>query len=177
MRAFTESVRKALADENWHAALTVALTLPDICGKVPASGQASSTRYIAWMRKYLMPRYSRIGVSYSIPGMPRPPAITAENFYALRCAYLHEGRDEITEQRIRQLLNKFRFVAPDPLRGMSEHCNIVDSHGTVSLVLRVDTFCSEICEGVETWLKDISSDDAAQKRLDSLLEVYPPFTL
>ena len=34
MERFTNAVIKSLATENWYSALSLALTLPDICGKV-----------------------------------------------------------------------------------------------------------------------------------------------
>jgi hypothetical protein len=34
MQHLVDSVRKDLQNENWYAALFMALTLPDICGKI-----------------------------------------------------------------------------------------------------------------------------------------------
>ena len=34
MRHFISAVNKSLENENWYAALFIALTLPDICGKI-----------------------------------------------------------------------------------------------------------------------------------------------
>jgi hypothetical protein len=180
MEGFTDSVRRALADQNWYAALMVTLTLPDICGKVPNPGEKSSAkRYIAWVGKYLASRYAiKIGGGGPLPpGAPPMPTLVPGDFYALRCVYLHEGRDDITEQQKRQTLNKFRFSAPDLRREWSEHMTLVVSReGTATLVLDVNIFCRDVCDGVEAWLKDIGTDAAAQQRLASLLEFYAPFT-
>jgi hypothetical protein len=163
MKRFTDSVEQAVASENYHAALAVALTLPDICGKILTPSRRSRERYVDWIRKYMMPKYARIGASW----VPKPgPVITAEDFYALRCAYLHEGSDDLKDQWIVRVLKGFRFVAPGPGR-RRHHQN--DQFGVMEL--QVDEFCREVCAGVAAWSHDIAGDKAAQARLATLLEM------
>lgn len=54
--------------------------------------------------------------------------------YALRCAVLHEGSDDIVEQRAREALERFEFYEPAP--GLRMHCNQIG----VRLQLQVDLF-------------------------------------
>ena len=43
MQRFTSAIEQALADKNWYGALTLALTLPDICGKMENPQERSSS--------------------------------------------------------------------------------------------------------------------------------------
>ena len=103
---FLDSVESALTDHNWHAALAVALILPDICAKLEAPSSTSRDRYVSWFNAYLKPKYVA-----EVRGQPEE-FLSGEDLYALRCAYLHEGADDITGQDAQRALDSFRFVAP-----------------------------------------------------------------
>ena len=77
MRRFTESARKAVADQNWFAALFVSLALPDICGSLEDPTAKVGERYMNWFNRYLAPRYGKM--------------FSAEDCYYFRCACLHQG--------------------------------------------------------------------------------------
>ena len=57
MEEFVRSVELALDATNWHAALLVALTLPDMAGYVENLDVASRARYAAWFDSYVGDRY------------------------------------------------------------------------------------------------------------------------
>lgn len=92
--------------------------------------------------------------------------LTGSDFYALRCAFLHEGREDITEQRARQVLEKFQFVVAP--KGWVVHCNRRSS----MLQLQVDVFCAEVLDGVKQFLLDYASAPEVTKRMSSLLRIY-----
>jgi hypothetical protein len=78
LREAVESVRSALRDRNWLAALTLALVLPDVCGKVAfPSMNGSGPRYQAWCDQWL-------GQAFTIAGKQW---LTSADVYALRCAF------------------------------------------------------------------------------------------
>jgi hypothetical protein len=142
MKHFVGAVKSAIAQENWYAALTLALTLPDICGRLEAPTAKSKERYVQWCTIHLTPRYtSRIGADSQ-----EHVFLYGEDCYALRCAVLHEGADDIVSQHTRRALNSFQFIRP-PQTGLI-HCNQIGSR----LQLQVDRFCFDICAGVEDWI-------------------------
>ena len=47
------SVRESIENKNWHGALFVAMSLPDICSGIESSNN-TNTRYPAWFNKYLI---------------------------------------------------------------------------------------------------------------------------
>ena len=107
LREAIEAVRRAVADRNWLAALALALTFPDLCGKVETPAARSGERYARWFDKWLASSFKVLGV-----GAPREIELTGDDCYALRCAFLHEGRDDITQQQARTQLDGFIFVHP-----------------------------------------------------------------
>jgi hypothetical protein len=162
MIKFISAVRNAIIQQNWYAALVTALTLPDICGSLETPGVGGSQkRYIRWFDQYLLQRYTAL-----LGEEKSHEFLSGADCYALRCSYLHEGSDEITGQRARRALERFRFVAPR--RGLMVHRNQAGSQ----LQLQVDIFCEEICLGVEQWERDVASVSDVQQRLTELLTIY-----
>ena len=53
MRRLVESVQLSLSTENWYSALFVALSMPDICGRLEDPTKPSDERYMDWFRRYL----------------------------------------------------------------------------------------------------------------------------
>ena len=128
MHQFLNAVEEALQQRNFYAALTTALALPDICCWVespPTSGQ----KYAAWFDKYVKEKYTyEVGANKS-----QQVFLQGSDCYALRCACLHQGGDNIETQRARKILKDFVFIEP-PAFGQV-HCNLSDG---CSFVRRID---------------------------------------
>jgi len=158
------ALESALKERNWYAALFIALTVPDICGYLETPGAGSRRRYEAWFDRYMGEKYT------SLIGPDRTPHVflSGADCYALRCAFLHEGRDEITEQRAREALERFHFVEPAPNRYI--HCN----QRNQVLQLQVDVFCRHILEGFSSWIGEASNCMEIRERMREILRIYPP---
>jgi hypothetical protein len=141
MRHLIDAVRSSIKEKNWYAALTMALTLPDIAAKLDGRPGLSQTRFVSWFDDYLLSTYSR-----DVCGRPHV-FLSGNDCYALRCAYLHEGDFAITAQSARRVLERVHFIAP--AAGKTVHRNQVDA----VLQLQVDLFCEEVCTAVENWLR------------------------
>ncbi|MFJ4026010.1 hypothetical protein ACIPWF_00860 [Paenarthrobacter sp. NPDC089989] len=158
MKHLVDSVRSSLALENWYAALSLALTLPDICGRLESPELRSQRRYVQWCKTYLEPKYTAPGSSGA------RLFLSGKDCYALRCAVLHEGQDDIVDQRAKEALGSFAFTTPFP--GVFMHCNQVDN----KLQLQVDRFCLDICAGVDAWMKEVSGRRSdVQDRMGKLM--------
>ena len=184
MQNYIHSLKKCVEDQNWYGALFIALTLPDICAKIeyPNETKSSAKRYISWFNKYLKRNYETSrdlkkisprleSIAKSLPpglggGRKKECFLTGEDFYSLRCAYLHEGSDKISEQKKKLLLEKFTFV--EPPKGIVIHNNLVN--GSI-LQLQVSELSKEIISAVEEWLNDIKDDVLKSKKLESLLSI------
>ena len=173
MKNLTESLKNSLDNENWYAALFIALSLPDICGKIDnPEEKGSKKRYVAWFEKYIEPKYKYdslqestredvLGVTKgqilgTLPDSQENPEIllTGSDCYALRCAFLHEGNEDISGQTAQERINSFQFITPDSYHDASMrwdfHCNM-DANRNI-LQLQVDIFCQDILDGVKDWI-------------------------
>jgi hypothetical protein len=149
MKRFVEAVHASVASKNWYGSLALAITLPDVCGRLEFPAVGSGQRYKDWWDKYVLPKYNTM--------------LYGTDVYALRCSYLHEGTDDTLNQRASAALTKFVFIIPPPGGGRI-HCNKSD----FTLQLQVDIFCSDICDGVTQWMTDVQN---VQQRMSALLSI------
>ena len=161
------ALKNSLEQENWYASVILALTLPDICGNIEYPGEYSGARYKKWCEKYLEPKYThQVGTTQM--GYVHK-FLSASDCYALRCALLHEGSDDISEQRARESLDRFHFTAP-PISG-SMHCNQKNN----VLQLQVDLFAQDVINSIYEWLRDIEGDRTKKDRIEELVTIYDSF--
>lgn len=160
MHSFVAAARTAVNNKNWYAALSVALLLPDICGRIENPKLGSQRRYREWFDAWLGPKYS------AGAGDRRRSLLSGGDCYALRCALTHEGRDNISEQGAQEVLSSFRFNTPYALINM--HRNQLNG----VLQLQVDIFALDICAAVEEWLKSMENNEEVQKRLGELIAIH-----
>lgn len=148
MNNFINAIEKSLEEENWYAALALALALPDICANVFAPEAGSMSRYVDWYNTYLLNKYT----SYIGPDKQQHIFLSGEDCYALRCSLLHEGSSDISRQRAKKALENFNFRIPR--EGIFIHKNKLDQ----TLQLQVDVFCQDICEAAKAWMEDANMD-------------------
>lgn len=159
MDRFVQSIRMAVAHRNWYAALATALAMPDVCGWLEGRPQGRK-RYIDWYEKYLLPVYMSF----------QRRLLEGADLYALRCAYLHQGADDITDQQAKVILNRFIFTSQTDM-----HRNWVGNIGGSTekvLQLSAPRFCEDMCAAVERWSADTAGNPAVQARIRDLLTVH-----
>ena len=162
MNRFTDSIRKSLKAEDWYGALSTALTLPDVCGRLEDPTLGSKVRYVKWFKKWIQPQYTKeVGANKQ-----EHTFLRGEDCYALRCSYLHEGGGNIEDQKAKIALENFHFITP-PKSG-SVHCNQSDN----MLQLQVDIFCQQIADAIDTWSESVSEDQDIQSRIKNLLIIH-----
>ncbi len=163
MNRFSNSIRESLNTENWHAALMMALTMPDICGLIETPEENSKTRSVNWLKRWIEPLYThRIGHDAHVHVF-----FHAEDCYALRCSFIHEGSSMIEQQRARKVLDDFHFIVP-PSRGGIKHCNQKNSY----LQLQVDIFCNQIADKVDEWAESIAGNPEIEARMAGLILIH-----
>lgn len=162
MRRFTNSIEGSLQSQNWYGALTLALTLPDICGWLENSALFPKERYVTWFDKWLLDKYT----GYIGPDRIKHIFLYGEDCYALRCSYLHRGGDDISDQRAKKALDNFHFIMP-PSYGI-----VHENQSNNTLQLQVDIFCRDIIEAVEAWNVSVKSNKEIQDKMASLLIIH-----
>lgn len=152
MQQFLDSIRKAIKDENWFAALFIALTIPDICGKLDdeTGNLGTGARYRKWTDKYLSPFYNN--------------KINTEVIYALRNSCLHAGTHIETVLGAKLLL-----VTPDE---SPFHDSAITLRPNETYVhLRIDDFCTDVCKAVENWFIDVQENQSIHHSLGDLVHL------
>lgn len=162
MNNFVQALDMSINTQNWYSVLFISLALPDICGKIDEPDKGSKERTINWYDKYLKEAYT---LRYEHDGSVHI-FLSGSDFYALRCAYLHEGSDDIKTQRAQDILEKFKFVQPFSNNNFT-HCNQINS----TLQLQVSQFGKDVKEAVRSWLKDIEGDNDKQQKFNSFLKI------
>ncbi|KTT56386.1 hypothetical protein NS337_03350 [Pseudomonas oryzihabitans] len=164
MDRFTASLRSSVAHGDWYVALTLALTLPDICGKIEEPGLGSQARYARWFENWLSHHYRRrfLGDQHDHVFM------SGDDLYALRCSYLHQGDAELAgkAQQVRDALDSFIFVQPP--NGSTIHNN----QSGRKLQLQVSIFCGQVADAVDAWYAARCADQRIAEAVDRLLHIY-----
>lgn len=159
MDQFLTSIQKSIAERNWHAALYMCLTLPDVCSRLESEDdKTNGMRYAAWFNRYMGHLYTRSLSGETVKFM------SGDDCYVLRCSMLHEGISEVSHQRKKGVLDRFFFSV------MPQHCILVD--GNV-LQLNVAIFCGEIASAVKTWQSEFLLNHTDKRhKLDDLVVVH-----
>lgn len=58
MKQYTQSIRKALENENWYGALMIALSMPDICAGIETPKEEYTKRYSRWFNNWMKCHYT-----------------------------------------------------------------------------------------------------------------------
>lgn len=99
---YVNDIKCSLENKCYFAALSLALTLPDICGMAEFPSKSVAERYIEWYDKYLGV-YMNQGNDYS----ERPdPWLSGEIIYNLRNTYLHQGNPGIVSDKVKEEVNQ-----------------------------------------------------------------------
>jgi len=155
MQKFINSIRSAIVEENFYAALFVSLTLPDICVALE-HGKTSGQKYADWFENNLS-QYKGY--------------LSGNDCYSLRCALLHQGTDDITDQKMQKILEHYVFLTE------GSHCNLIkdcifNGIKVSFLQLNVQMFCKDICVAVEKWLVSSTGNQDIQNRLKKTIEIH-----
>ena len=93
-----DEIEKSIKNEYFIAALALALTIPDICGKAEFPNEKSiNSRYIRWYNEYIGQYEKSIYSEYA-----EMPYVSGEVVYNLRNALLHQGTPNVDKSKIRE---------------------------------------------------------------------------
>lgn len=156
---YTNAIKNSLNEKNWSAALALSLMVPDICSKLEYIDiEGVGDRYRKWFNEYLYDEYN----SWQ-------PMMSAHDFYALRCSYLHAGEADISENKQRKIVDEFKFMAPKFVNGRLTGSHLIKINNY--LILRIDSFCLEICEAVKKWVERNRENKRIKKEVEKIIEI------
>ena len=101
-------VEKALDAEAYLSALSLMMTIPDVCAKAEYGDDLKNKeRYVKWFEEYIG-KYNKAPVKNGETGMPY---LSGEIAYQLRCSILHEGNPDIDKSKIKDEANQIDSFA------------------------------------------------------------------
>lgn len=92
--------------------------------------------------------------------------LSGADCYALRCALLHKGSDQMDRQRAQDTLERFVFTIP---RGRACFNGNLMMPGI--LQISVPIFCSQVAVAVDDWAKTVATDMGIQQEMKRLLRI------
>ncbi len=166
MKRFTTGGRGAIQSDNLYAALTLALTIPDICGSLEDPGPGKSQRrYEAWFKKWAEPKFqSNGGKSF----------VSAHDCYQIRCSLVHSGTAEIDPKK-RDILHQFVFFDKTATNHLM-WCEANIYNGVKQpnyLQLKADLFSETMFQSADEWDAAMVSDKKVQAEKARLLVIHP----
>ena len=169
MKRFTDAGRKAVADQNFYAALSLALMMPDICASIEDPGPGKSRNcYVRWCKKWVEPKFSR-----SLPVVGEMLFLSAEDCYQLRCSLIHSGTADVEESK-RDTLHTCEFfddTAASHLNRVSE--TIIGGVKQPNwLQLKASKFSETMFEAADEWDASVASDAVIQAEKEKLLIIH-----
>lgn len=114
-----KEINECLSKDCYLAALFMALTLPDICGKAEYGDIGNRARYEQWFDTYIGQHQRKYSISEN-DGVSDLPYISGELVYKLRNSVLHSGMVDVDGQKLSEEQNKvtkFRLMISENLSG------------------------------------------------------------
>lgn len=143
-------VDRSLEVGLYYAALSVTLSLPEICSRMEQEDRTKARGvelYSAWFDKFLGDKYG---------------SLTGEQCYYLRCGVVHHA--EFSHRKFGY--SRVLFSLPEK-NGNYFHNNIIND----ALNLDLNTFCRDVISAVEEWLSQNGEDPTVQRNLENLVSV------
>ena len=150
-------IRSSIKNENYIAALSLALILPDICGKAEYPNEKNSKRYKSWYEKYV--GYTERPAD---PYGADMPYSSSEVIYQLRCSLLHQGNPGIGANEIKNIkeerckVTHFVLTINDVFDGGTSIVSYVgdDEIRERELKVNIVNICEKLCLVAEEYYKD-----------------------
>ena len=144
-----QEIRKALDKDCYLAALALSLTLPDICSQVEnAVMDGNRTLYINWFNSHA--EYDDF--HFPMAGF-ETQTFDGEMCYSLRCKVLHNGNTEVTNPKLKVLVDSFELLKPDDQDYKPGYTYIKKTQpdGTEKVItcIAIDYLCERLCNMAE----------------------------
>lgn len=147
-----DEIEKSLENECYIAALALALTLPDICGKAEyPSEKCVRKRYTQWFDRYI-DSYKKSQSPYDAD----MPYLSGEVVYSLRNGFLHAGNPNIEKEKIVDemcKIDRFSLRAGKSLIGDTSHVSYgkefeVNERG---YIVNIRLLCMRLCRTAKSY--------------------------
>lgn len=170
-----EEIKECIDNECFIAALSLALTIPDVCGKAeyPELEDKNKKRYIKWFDTF-------VG-AYEKPSDPYGsdmPYLNGEVLYTLRNSVLHQGTpnidtSKVTEERCK--VDEFILIISDVYDGGLSRVSYGKGLTITERMLQINlvNLCHKLCSVAKSYYEDNKDKfDFFQYQLKDVRHIY-----
>lgn len=165
----------------FFAALSLALTIPDICGnKQYPEEKSGATRYAKWFNRYVAHLYRNANEDADVSDCDAC-YFDGDDCYQLRCVFLHEGTNAPHTERKKTIYHvaQFRVFSTEPGTGTDAIGKIWSDDESVifnQVDLDLCKFLFGIKSGVEAFVAEFPHMDSFNPIAGSESVFYAPIT-
>ncbi len=199
MKVFLDAARSAAEAQNWYAALTLGLLIPDIAAHIENPGVKDGKYYKEWFREWVQPKYTCVVPSHAKimeadeARQKAKQALLTENFSEYRAlmksfwelAAMKEERVYLSAEDAYALRCA---LCHEGLDDTSNHKNdalkkfefaapkpglIIHKNltGEHRLQLQVDLFVEDICSAADNWLAAKGNEPDVRANIANLIQI------
>lgn len=156
-------IKNALSNKTYIAAISLALTLPDICSQIEhKTSESSKTNYINWVDGHFPPEY----FNTCFNGFEEQ-TFTGNMCYSLRCSVLHSGSTDVKSTRLQVSVDKFVLTKPGDDKYYKGYTYSEETQDDGSMIkttyIAIDYLCECLCDVAEefynNWPDKAAFDD------------------
>ena len=157
-----KEINLCMQNDSQIAALSLALTLPDACGKVCHPGiKGVGERYKKWIEEYVLTEENFLANGF----VPNWGNLTAEIIYSLRCCFFHEADPTIPKKNITQFSLIWQSTQ-SAARTNHEECEC-EANGTKTISIDILFLCEIICSAALKFYREHKDQFVFQYRIIS----------
>lgn len=169
LEAYLNDIENSIKSDAYLSGLALALTLPDICGKIEKDGANNREKYINWFDKWVYSKTYKLSEN---------KGFTEDNFlkidgnicYALRCCFLHAGNFDLKSKG--ENIDRFQFcIGKENKNNGNLYSYMFDRSGNViniRIQLNVVEFLQNMIYGVKIFIKEKDLTENEQLNIDTI---------
>lgn len=154
LKQMIDEIKRSIDNECFIAALMLALSIPDICGKAEYPNEGNTVRYIKWYNTYVG-KYEVPSDSYGSD----MPYSSGELIYNLRNSLFHQGTPNVDTKKIKEercKVNQFRLTINDVIDGGTSRVSYGQGLEVQERMLEVNivNLCSKLSAVAKTYYSE-----------------------
>jgi hypothetical protein len=162
LHRYLADIHHAMNAGAFYSALALSVAIPDICGAIEYPNEKGGKRYREWFDQWCAMLKSYL---------------TAEDCYAIRCSYLHQGVDEFGgSSAIAARLTHIEFTVGQVAGGGWSLSYVPSSQGPEAkgaMRIPVEDFCRDMTTSADAWCRSRADDPRIAAALSRLIEFRP----
>jgi hypothetical protein len=141
-----------------YSALAMALSIPDICGSIQYPNSNVGERYICWVAEW-----------------GQLLTMSAEDCYAIRCAYLHNGSGVFSQSSAKAAnFARVEFTVGQTVGGWASKADPISQDVPKGKIRTpIEDFCKAMVNAAMAWRIHSKHDSRILAAVDGLMQIEP----